>query len=167
MVLNPLRLRGSLYVHTHMRMAVPGHVASTPMIDPTADRPVYKQLADLIRDEIQAGRLAAGQRLPAEHDYADEHGISRYSVRHAMGVLRREGLIRTDRMGSRVRDHGRMVVIDLRPGDVVGARMPTDQERRELRIDEGIPVIVVTRGADREIYPADRFSAFVADRPTD
>jgi DNA-binding transcriptional regulator YhcF (GntR family) len=66
-------------------------------VDPAADRPLYKQLADLIRAQIERGELVPGQRLP------------------------------------------------------------TDPERRVMRLGEGVPVLVVTghRGGE-ELHPADR-----------
>jgi GntR family transcriptional regulator len=45
------------------------------------------------------------------------------------------------------------------PADAeISARMPTEQERRELGLSEGVPVLVVSReGADDEVLPADRY----------
>jgi DNA-binding transcriptional MocR family regulator len=69
------------------------------LVDPSLDRPLHKQLADLIRTQIQTGELAPGQRLPAQKDYAQEHGLSRYTVERAINALRHEGLIVTTRRG--------------------------------------------------------------------
>jgi DNA-binding GntR family transcriptional regulator len=71
-------------------------------VDPSLDRPLYRQLADLIRAQIRNGEFAPGQRLPAQKDYMREHYLSRVTVDRAMTVLRNEGLIVTDRRGSRV-----------------------------------------------------------------
>jgi hypothetical protein len=39
----------------------------------------------------------------------------------------------------------------------VGARIPTEPERQQHGISQGVPVLVVTRGGhEEEIYPADR-----------
>jgi DNA-binding GntR family transcriptional regulator len=125
------------------------------LVDLSADRAVYKQLADLIRTQIETGVFAPGQRLPAQKDYMQEHGLSRVSVDRAMGVLRSEGLIVTDRGGSRVRPHTDVTVVFVGRGRV-SARMPTEPERRRRGINEGVPVLVVTRdGQEEEIYPAD------------
>jgi DNA-binding transcriptional MocR family regulator len=137
-------------------------------IDPSADRAVYKQLADLIRAQIESGEFAPGQRLPAQKDYMQEHGISRVSVDRAMGVLRGEGLIVTGRRGSRVRPDTDVTVVLVDRGDV-SARMPTEPERHRYGISPGVPVLIVTRGGQHqdhdeardqgrgeEIYPADQ-----------
>ena len=55
--------------------------------------PIYEQLAQLIADKIRQGRFAAGQRLPTELDFARDYGISRDSVRQAIGLLQRRGLL--------------------------------------------------------------------------
>jgi DNA-binding transcriptional regulator YhcF (GntR family) len=125
-------------------------------VDPGADRAVYKQLADLIRDQIRSGELPPGRRLPAQKDYMQEHGISRDSVERAMQVLRSEGLIITDRRGSYVRSHGERIVVRVERGRI-SARMPSEPERRGLGLTEGVPLLVVA-GADgsEQVHPADR-----------
>ncbi len=57
--------------------------------------PVYRQLADLLREAINAGTLAEGKPLPSEFTLMGEHGVSRDTVRKAVGVLRDEGLVVT------------------------------------------------------------------------
>lgn len=46
---------------------------------------------------ILARDLEAGQRLPAEHELADEYGVSRPTVREAMQTLAADGLVRATR----------------------------------------------------------------------
>jgi len=133
-------------------------------IDPSADRPVYKQLADLIRASIDGGELRPGQRLPAESDYVAEFGISRDSVRRAMAVLRGEGLIITELRGSRVREPGEAVTVQITPGTHVTARMPTEPERKRLGIAEGVPILVIADpDGEPRLLPADRTIVTVGD----
>jgi DNA-binding GntR family transcriptional regulator len=125
-------------------------------VDPSAGRALYKQLADLIRNQIRSGELPPGRRLPAQKDYMQEHGISRVSVDRAMHVLRSEGLIVTDRRGSYVRCNAERIVVRVEQGRI-SARMPSEPERRDLRLAEGVPLLVVA-GADgsEQMHPADR-----------
>src|SRR5664279_6016877 len=51
-------------------------------------------LARIERD-LSAGRLAVGDRLPAERTLAAELGVSRASVREAIRVLEAMGIVRT------------------------------------------------------------------------
>src|SRR5215218_577573 len=74
-------------------------------IDPTSDRPVFKQIADRLRAAIVAGELAPGARLPSEQDLIDAHGVARGTIRQAVNLLRGEVLVRTEHgRGSFVRD---------------------------------------------------------------
>ena len=143
--------------HTPICMSVCHHIASLAMtVDPGADRAVYKQLADLIRNQIKSGELPPGRRLPAQKDYMQEHGISRDSVERAMQVLRSEGVVVTDRRGSYVRSGDELVEVQVEQGRIT-ARMPSEPERRDLGLTEGVPLLVVT-GADgsEQVHPADR-----------
>ncbi|MEV6298660.1 winged helix-turn-helix domain-containing protein [Actinoplanes sp. NPDC051861] len=128
------------------------------MIDHSADRAVFRQLADLLRRQIESGELAPGDPLPSELRLADDYGISRTTVRQAIGQLRSEGLVTVDRpRGTFVRVPEPVEVITLARGAHVGARMPTDAERRKYRLGEGVPMLVVTAQDGTEtVHPADR-----------
>jgi len=60
--------------------------------DPT---PLYQQLADILRARIASGELTKDEPLPSESYLQQEHGVSRVTVRKAIDVLRREGLVVT------------------------------------------------------------------------
>ena len=128
------------------------------MIDPSADRAVFRQLADLLRDRITSGDLAPGASLPSELRLAQEYGLSRTSVRQAIALLRSEGLVIVEPpRGTFVRALEPTETVTLLKGDTASARMPTPAERRELEIGEGVPVIVIFRAdGSRELYAADR-----------
>lgn len=65
-------------------------VIDTP-IDRGSDRPAYKQIADLLRDQIDSGRVGPGRRLPSESDLMAATGVSRATVRRGLGLLINEG----------------------------------------------------------------------------
>jgi GntR family transcriptional regulator len=54
---------------------------------------LYAQAADLLKQEIGAGPHPASGRLPSEHDLMRRFGISRVTVRQAIGLLIKEGLV--------------------------------------------------------------------------
>lgn len=56
-------------------------------------RPPYAQVADALRHAIQSGELAAGTKLPAGRDLAQQWGIALMTVRKALDQLRSEGLV--------------------------------------------------------------------------
>src|SRR5438093_2118934 len=65
-------------------------------IDRTSDRPVYKQLADVLRSAISSGELAESTPLPSETELMQQYSVSRNSVRNAVALLRVEGMIITE-----------------------------------------------------------------------
>lgn len=126
-------------------------------IDPDSYTPAYRQIADDLREQIRRGELAPGRQLPAEDRLAHEYGVAKDTVRDALQVLRGEGLIRTvNRRASYVREDTARRRLTLSSPARVMARMPTPEERRELRLDEGVPVLVVTRGGRVEVLPGDQ-----------
>jgi GntR family transcriptional regulator len=54
---------------------------------------VHAQIEDWLAGEIAAGALVPGDRLPAEQDLAAWFGVSRMTLRHALGELARRGLV--------------------------------------------------------------------------
>lgn len=56
----------------------------------------YQRILDDLRAAILAGRRAPGERLPSEHDLAEEYSTSRPTVRRAVAVLKSEGLVVTE-----------------------------------------------------------------------
>jgi DNA-binding GntR family transcriptional regulator len=126
------------------------------MIDRSSDRPLYQQLADLLREQIETGVLAPGAFVPSESSLMQEYSLGRPAVRNAVSVLRQEGLVLSAR-GARtqVRPAVQREVVELHPGDEVIGRMPTDPERRDLGIDPGEPILEVTRTDGKKlILPA-------------
>ncbi len=128
------------------------------MIDHSADRAVFRQLADLLRKQIESGELGPGDPLPSELRLAQEYGLSRTTVRQAIAQLRTEGLVSVERpRGTFVRVPEEVQLVTLGRGERAGARMPTDAERRSLRLGEGVPVLVVTAtDGTTTVHPADR-----------
>jgi GntR family transcriptional regulator len=62
-----------------------------------------KQVYMVLRDRILSGAVGFGARLPTENELAEFHGVSRVTVRRALGELARERLIERRRSaGTRV-----------------------------------------------------------------
>ena len=62
---------------------------------PAARPRTHELVLRRIEDDLTAGRIAVGQRLPGERGLAEELGVSRASVREAIRVLEAVGLVRT------------------------------------------------------------------------
>src|ERR1700755_2518368 len=55
--------------------------------------PKYAQIADIFRQRIARGIWQQGLRLPANEDLAAEFGVSRVTIRQAVDLLTRDGMI--------------------------------------------------------------------------
>lgn len=60
---------------------------------PNRPVPLYRQLADALRADIEDGRLAPGAALPVELELCARHGVSRHTAREALRLLSEAGLI--------------------------------------------------------------------------
>lgn len=68
-------------------------------IEAIEPRRLYRQVADQLRQLIDAGEFRVGARLPTERELAEQLGISRPTVREALIALEVEGRVRI-RVGS-------------------------------------------------------------------
>lgn len=67
--------------------------------------PKYLELVEWIEEQIKNGELQPGQKMYSENDLKEMFQISRQTVRHAIGVLESEGIIRRIRgSGTYIRD---------------------------------------------------------------
>jgi GntR family transcriptional regulator len=64
-----------------------------PVLNPRSPLPLYQQLAEQLRQEIEQGGLSPGTRLPSEPELSRRHRIGRPTVRQATELLVRRGLI--------------------------------------------------------------------------
>lgn len=78
-----------------------------PGLDPVSDRPVFKQIADHLRDAMDRGTLPPGSKVPSESQLMTHYRVARMTVRNALQVLQSEGLT--------VAEHGRGVFVRSRP----------------------------------------------------
>lgn len=62
-------------------------------VDPHRIAHLWAQVAGDLRSDIAEQRLADGQRLPAEPELAELYGVSRATIRRALGVLIEEGVL--------------------------------------------------------------------------
>ncbi len=58
--------------------------------------PVYIQIADELRLNIEQGIYQAGDKLPTEVKLSERFGVNRHTLRQAIALLRTEGLVRVE-----------------------------------------------------------------------
>jgi GntR family transcriptional regulator len=146
------------------RAALETSARTPPKIVRAPGTTVHAQIEDWLAGEITVGALRPGERLPTEQDLAAWFGVSRMTLRHALGELAHRGLV-TRAVG---RNGGTFVAEpkleqDLttlagfseqlrRHGMVAGARVLTAAGRQAgpaaaaaLRLREGDPVHEIRR----------------------
>jgi GntR family transcriptional regulator len=125
--------------------------------------PVWAQIEERLAERIEGGHVAAGERLPPERELAEWLGVSRMTVRQALGALAARGLVeRGVGRGTFVRAPGK-VVHDLsgalgfterlgRQGIAAGAEVLSTGEERApdavadaLEVPAGTPTLRVQR----------------------
>jgi GntR family transcriptional regulator len=88
----------------------------------TASRPLYVQLADVLRAKITAGEYEPGSKLPSERVLCDAYSASRNTVRLGLQRLVAEGLI--------VASHGRGYTVRNTDLLIYNASRSEDHDRR-------------------------------------
>ncbi|MEI6310598.1 MAG: GntR family transcriptional regulator, partial [bacterium] len=69
------------------------------IVDPNGFLPRYYQLANILRERITRGELAAHQPIPSERQLETIYSVSRTTIRQAIDLLVRQGFL--------YREHGR------------------------------------------------------------
>ncbi|WP_149550156.1 GntR family transcriptional regulator [Streptomyces marokkonensis] len=94
---------------------------TTPHDHPlTEGEPLYRKIATQLLGELHDGTIPPGERLPGERQLAEHFGVSRETVRQALQLLRRDGLVATDRRGSHAALPGRPVETPASSGFPLG-----------------------------------------------
>lgn len=76
--------------------------------------PLYMEIAKELRKRISSGVYAPGEQLPSEPELASQFGVSRGTLREALSVLEKEGVIRRRHgIGSFVETHYNKVVAGM------------------------------------------------------
>lgn len=125
----------------------------------SAKTPLFQSIAQALRSDIAEGAYPSGHKLPTEAELAARFGVNRHTVRHALGVLAKEGLVQSRRgsgtrvvgrpidyaLGKRVRFHqnladaGRAADKRILSTEVRGA---TEEDARVLKLPVGAAVCI-------------------------
>ncbi|WP_347877052.1 GntR family transcriptional regulator [Micromonospora sp. KC606] len=125
-------------------------------IDPRSHTPVYVQLADILREQIETGELTPGSALFSEARMTQEYGVGREAVRMSPHSAPRAWSTRCAGTAALSVNCPRRRQVEVPPGTSVVARMPSGRKRRTMQLDEGVPVLGIrdARG-DVEILAGD------------
>ncbi|MGH2538414.1 MAG: extracellular solute-binding protein [Candidatus Promineifilaceae bacterium] len=92
-----------------------------PAIDHASPIPLYFQLKQLIKGQVERGELRPGQQIPTEAELCQRFRMSRTPVRQALLELTREGVLQ--------RSAGRGTFVAPRPQPVLALRLAVPDER--------------------------------------
>lgn len=59
-----------------------------------SSKPLYVQLVDAIKKDINSGKHAVGSKLPSESELCEIYGVSRITIRRAITELEDQGVVR-------------------------------------------------------------------------
>jgi GntR family phosphonate transport system transcriptional regulator len=132
--------------------------------------PLYLQIADELRRNIEEAVFKVGDRLPTETELSKRFGVNRHTLRRAMEVLRQEGIVGVERgrgtfvmatpiavpIGKRVRFNEALKSQSLQPSWQVLRIVELQADARysnRLEIEVGAPVILFERLSSVEDIP--------------
>lgn len=143
-------------------------------LDPQSPTPLYLQLAEQIRSAIGEGAIKVGDAVPSEREISLSSGISRVTVRKALDLLLREGLLSRKRgsgtyIAPRIEQSAALLAgfsaemrnRGLEPGTVwiertIGIATPEEALALALGIDARVVRIARVRTADDEPLAIER-----------
>lgn len=144
--------------------------------------PLYLQIADELRRNIEEAVFKVGDRLPTEAELSERFGVNRHTLRRAMEVLRQEGIVGVERgrgtfvmadpiavpIGKRVRFNEALKTQSLQPVwqvlRIVELQADAKLSKR-LEIEVGAPVVLFERLSSVEGIPISVSSShFPGDR---
>ncbi len=131
-------------------------------LDNNSPLPMYRQIVDLIQQDIAKGVLKAGDRLPTEHDLSEKYGVSRITVRNALAdLVKKNVLIKKQGRGTFVSSEkfpkmlsiaqgftDMCIAMNLKPGGKIIKSVfedPTEEERRQLNLEADEKLITIER----------------------
>lgn len=127
--------------------------------------PRYVQLADVLRGRIARGRWKAGERVPTLEELTREFDVARVTVRQAVDVLSREGLLSAQQ--------GRGTFVTAAPVRRAGLRLQTTlaelaevyrHDRPQLTLLEEAAAVPALQAGEGEAAPRYHFMRRVHSR---
>ncbi len=114
------------------------------MIDKSNPIPLYYQIKNDIFNDIESGKYAAAERLPAERVLAEHYGVTRMTIRQAIKVLVEQGYLQV-RPGAGTFVSDRRALAPNSDNKIIGVLLPDIQ--RGIMID-------LIRGIEDEAHEA-------------
>lgn len=104
--------------------------------------PLYAQLANTLRGEIDAGKWCRGAQLPAIEELASRFGVARATMRQAIALMEEEGLVR--------RRHGLGTFVEREPREQRWLPLASDWESLVRMVEPLQPKLLLMEAAERQ-----------------
>ena len=132
-------------------------------LDTPSSNPLYLDLADKLRSDIESGTYAPGDRMPSEPTLCKATGYSRSTVRKALQLLVDQGYV--------TKSQGKGTFVSELPQQVQRARSASEAAPTFLSFTENVRQLgrtPSTRTIDlRTVSPTPGLTEFFGIRPTD
>ena len=139
--------------------------------------PVYIQIAEELRQNINQGIYQVGEKLPTESQLSERFQVNRHTLRRSIGVLKNEGLVRVDQgrgtfvvarpikyaIGKRVRLNQNLKLQGLQPSYKLLEMIEISADiniAKKLEIGAGEPVVLMERLAFADGLPISVTSSY-------
>lgn len=119
------------------------------LLDNSSSVVLYRQLADVLKQYFCDSHMPVGKRLPTEFELSAKYGVSRGTVRQALGLLEEEGLLeRVPGLGTFLKKE---VNKEAHQGNLphqlqIGLIVPFAQDQLSLNILIGVESVAKYRG---------------------
>jgi len=117
------------------------------MLDPQSPLPLYEQVKNAVRREIERGSFPVGDAIPPERELIGRFGVSRITVRQALADLEAEGLL--------VRRHGKGTYVAPRTGGAIAESLSVLTGHLEELQRQGLDPQVTVLSLERKPLPAE------------
>jgi GntR family transcriptional regulator of arabinose operon len=107
------------------------------MINKNNPIPLYYQIKNDIFNDIESGKYAAGERLPAERLLAEKYGVTRMTIRQAIKFLVEQDYLHV-RQGAGTYVSDRKPLTETRENKIVGVLVPDIQRGIMIDLIRGI-----------------------------
>ena len=132
-------------------------------LDNIAATPLYKQLEEILLNEIESGQRLPGSKIPTENELSAQYHVSRVTVRKALSALEKGGYIERKsgkgtfvaekklqrRISSAVLSFTEMChLLNKQPGGKtikIAVEDPTSEEVDLMHLKEGEKIVVIER----------------------
>lgn len=147
------------------------------MLDNTSSKPLYEQLRDKFRQEIESGQRAPGSKFPTESEICKTYDVSRVTVRKALDALTKQGLLvrnagkgtfvaeeKIQRSLALVLSYSEMCrMMGMVPGGKIVRKVlenPTEEQKMKLHLKDDEQMLVVERVRTSDGIPTSLETAY-------